>query len=65
MLAARSIKPFSPPGPHAEAGLDAVTVLGEVIAELAERIELLELRERITRSCTPAKREAGTVRARE
>jgi hypothetical protein len=73
MRAARTIRHVSfalpnPPAPFtphfARNPADALAVLGEVVAHLAERVELLETRERISRAalCRP---KAGTVRGRE
>jgi hypothetical protein len=66
MRAVRSGKavPFTSPPSLFGKRADALTVLGEIVAELIERVELLEARERVGRAAF-AGRKAGTVQARE
>ncbi len=61
MRAARTIRivPFAPPASalpvsRAPNSTDALTVLGEIVTQLSERVELLETRERIARAAALA-----------
>jgi hypothetical protein len=50
MRTARAIQPHVRVPARDEQQAQATTLLGEVVAQLAERIELLEVRERISRA---------------
>ncbi len=63
MRAARSIQPVAVAVPL-ERNSAALTLLAEVVAELAERIEVLETRERLGRPGL-LRRKAGSAKARE
>ncbi len=50
MLAARNVQPVPFASPPLRSDADALTMLREMVAALGERVELLETRERISRT---------------